>query len=650
MKSANRSKHTKYWASAPKENIAAEIADRFSAYQHWLASSGYFDRIQASYNMYYGHSQPGSFGVEQDADGVLSSISVPHYKNLLQRLHNLCTQAKLAYQPRARNSDSKSQIQSDFAKGLLEYYSDEKDLNRLLSSGVETALVCNEVFIWAPWDQTAGSEVRPDENNRVIFTGDQAFSLHTADAVARSTTVPHSPWHIIRTKANKWDLIAQNPDAESAVISAGTPSGENQELWSPYRDDQDDDSVYVDVLVHERTPAMPNGRMTRVIGDYVLEDGPLGYQEQPIVRLSAGDVIGSVSGDSPATSILSLQEGLDALYGAVLTNNLNGAVSNIYSSDPNTSIKQLSKGQNLIIGASAPAAVSLTGSSAETYKLIQDMIGQQQLLSGINETVRGNPGAAVSTAGGQALMLAQAIQFISALQANYARAAGDLASIIIKNLQSFASEPRLAYLGGISRRSYVKEFTNKDIMSIDRVSVDLGNPMAQTITGRYELAREWIQAGVVKDPMRISEFLRTGQVDSLTEDPFKDAILIRDENEQIRKGINPPVLITDNHIQHFLDHRELFSDPILRLDPVANEAGLAHMREHMAKYKSMDPDMAAILQLPPLPSMSLPPAPSQGQPSVEGEPLPQVPPGTPAQVADAYAQGIAGVPPEDAEQ
>jgi hypothetical protein len=168
------------------------------------------------------------------------------------------------------------------------------------------------------------------------------------------------------------------------------------------------------------------------------------------------------------------------------------------------------------------------------------------------------------------------------------------------------------------------------------VSVDLGNPILQTVGGRFDLIQEWTKMGILQDPVKAVEFLRTGQVDSLTEDKFKDSILIRSENEMLKKGELPPVMITDMHPAHILQHKEVLNDPDSRNDPKVTEATTQHLMDHIAAYKNMDPDLAAILQLQPLPSMQAGPAPQEPNPEVEGQNIPNTPQGTPPDIAQGF--------------
>jgi hypothetical protein len=635
----------RYWALSSTNDIAQEINDKMVEYRRFLYDSGYSYKLQTAYDAYYGNKS-GAFGIET-LDNGKSKIQANHLKSLIQRLHNLCTQAKLSWQTRARNSDAKSQIQADFGKGLLEYYGDSRNLNRVLKRAVETSLVMFESFIFAPWDFNAGEDIRPDESGRPIRQGDQSFKVLHAFNVARPQMDTENPWYIIETTQNRYDLAAQYPEFQEQILGASMPirdSAINDYLVTPFNTidvEQDEDHVTIHYLFHPRTSAVPEGRETLVCNNTVLYDRALMYSKLPVVRISAGDIIDAVVGDSPNSSLISLQDGFDRLLSAVSTNNLNGAVQNIYSQDPNISLQKINEGMNLIKATAEPKAIAMVNSAKETYNLLTEYVNHMQLLSGVNATARGNPEESVSTAGGQALMIAQAIQFVSDLQASYAQAASELGTIIIKNLQKFASEPRLAYIGGISKKAYVKQFTSEDLADIDRVSVDLGDPMTQTIAGRWELVQQWVQMSMIKDPAKMIEFLRTGQADSLTEDQFKDSILIREENEQLKRGEVPLVLMTDLHPQHILEHKQCLSDPVARMDPQVNQAVLEHIQAHIEAYKSIDQDLAAILGLPPLPSMMQPPPVMEANsdiPSVNGQPLPNVPEETPPQVEQTYNQ------------
>lgn len=635
-----------YFAMAPTSEIAHEIKAKYDEHVQWLNSTGYGSVMQRLYDAYYDFRE-GGFGLYIDKNRTNAKLNVNHYKSLLQRIHGLVTNAKLSYVPRPINSDARSQVQADFAKGLLEYYSDEKNIDEYTSELVERAIVLLEAFCYAPWDSTQGIEITKSETGQNIMTGDQAFHNLTAYDVAYHHSQKKSPYFIVRVAVNKYDLAAEYPAHAEEITSMSDVKSQADvdRIISPFENDEtvNDDQVYKYVLYHSRTRAMPKGRETEIVGDIVLRDSALRYKTIPVVRLTCSDMLETVGGDSPATSLLGLQEASDKLWSAVSINNLTNAKQNIHSTtdiDP----QPLSDGMTLWVGPQAPTPLQLTQSSPETYKLIESYQLQQETISGVNKTARGNPDSAVGTAAGQALMLAQAVEFSQDLQRQYARAAGDLATIVIHNLQKFATEPRIAYIGGQSRSAYVKEFKADDIADVDRVTVTIGNPMTQTISGRYTLATEWVERGIVKDPAKLTEFLRTGQIDSLTEDQFKDSILIRNENEELRKGLLPIVSIMDIHPQHILEHKALASDPAFRYNAELMAKLDEHILDHIAKAKSMDPDLAAILGMPPLPSQQMPPPGSEDL-KVGGVNPPNLPPETPEATQDAYQEYLGQIPP-----
>lgn len=639
-----------YWASEPIERIADEVTSRFEEYQDFIYGTAYLDKIRTSYQRYYNLDQDGAYKVSKSEDGSITRVTINHYKNLLKRLHIMITQSKISFLARARNTDSKSQIEADLAKGILEYYGDEKNLNAVFSRAVETALVCMEAFVHCPWNLHKGYELTADENGKVIHTGDQDFEVFTAIDVARNLLVTDSDYYIVRARRNRWDLAALHPEFREQILASTT----NENTLDKYRlrpleTQYDTDLVDVFYFYHRDTPALPDGRFTVVVNDQVLADGSLGYKRCPVYRISAGDVIDTIYGDSPGSDLLTIQEVINALATAMVSNNMNHAMQNIWSPDPNLSVTQLSHGQNLVTSAVKPEALQLTESSPETYKLYELLVSQQQLLSGINDTARGNPEANLKSGNSLALMLAQAIQFVSDLQKNYNQLASDVGTCVINNMQKFAKGPMLVVIGGQSRKAYIKEFQSADLENIDRVSVEQVNPLSQTIAGRSEMVNRWSDKGQIT-PRQEYEFLKSGQMDSIMEDEFRDAMLVRRENEALKSGKNPPVLISDDHSYHVQEHNRELADLEVRENAQLVELITNHMQQHIIAAQSINPDLAAMLAGQPLPSMMAPPpgtpmdpgmAPPEQVPPTMGQGeanLPNTPPGTPPEVEANYQQ------------
>lgn len=647
-----------YWAAAPIEAIAHNMQERYDAYKTWGTSTGYFDRVLSCYDAFYGFNKQGTLRVVRNKDDV-AELSNNQFKSLIKRLHILVTENKLAFQPRARNSDAKSQIEADLARGIVEYYGDERAMNTTFSRAVLGALIQLERYIHAPWDVTAGMELTQD-GSQPVRTGDQIFEEFGPLDVAKCTSTEKSQWYIVRKKVNKFDEAALHPEFADIILSAsldediydvnqrGIDAGNG--MLSP-----NEDLVYKYILYHERTPAVPAGRRVEVIAGQVLLDDAEGlrYDTLPVFRISAGDVLDTGFGDSPAIEILPLQQALDALFSGTITNNLNNSVQLIWSQDPNLTVRTLNDGQKLVTSASPPQALNLTSSSPENYKMIELLMQHQQLLSGVNDVARGNPSSQLKSGASLAVVLAQAIQYVSDLQKNYARLASDVASCLVANIKRFADEEMTAYIVGESRAGEVQKFRAHDLLNIERVTVDLGNPLTQSVAGRSEMAAAWQQYGIMTNPKQIVSFLRTGEIDQNTENPFSDSILIRTENEQLRKGEVPEVLITDNHAEHIIEHKAIMSSPEARANPAMLAAWTAHVQEHLAQMRTVPPDLAAVLSGQPLPPPQQPAHAAVGGtqdklPEVDGANMPSLPPGAPAQTQVAYQQALNAVPPSAA--
>ncbi|MGC5271456.1 hypothetical protein ACPXAU_23670, partial [Salmonella enterica] len=87
----------------------------------------------------------GTLHITRDKNET-AHMNVNHYTSLVKRIHLLVTENKLAYEPRAKTSDTKSQIEDDLAKGICEYYGDEKNMNGVISECVLGSLIMLEQY------------------------------------------------------------------------------------------------------------------------------------------------------------------------------------------------------------------------------------------------------------------------------------------------------------------------------------------------------------------------------------------------------------------------------------------------------------------------------------------------------------------------
>jgi len=192
-----------------------------------------------------------------------------------------------------------------------------------------------------------------------------------------------------------------------------------------------------------------------------------------------------------------------------------------------------------------------------------------------------------------------AIQFMSGLQQEYIYLIENVGICLIEILQDFANSPRIAAIVGKSGRSYMKEFKGEDLRSINRVIVDVANPLTNTLAGRAQMADNLLQYGTLT-PEQYITIIHTGKLEMGTEDIVKEEFLIRGENEGFLMGTKPIVLAIENHPKHIQCHRGVLNDTILKSDAELVNLVLTHINEHIQTWKNTDPMLLQAMGIQPI--------------------------------------------------
>lgn len=592
-----------------------------------LTTSSYMEKIKRSWQSYHGvyyeDSHAVSFGGET---GELVNLPVNHYRNIGQNMLTMVTATRPSFQARAVNTDLKSQIQTNLANGLLEYYMRDKRLEGDLKRAVEYSIVMGSGYIKMEWNATSGeiydtieAEIEVDELGQEVideetgepkesrpgypvYEGDVEFSVLSPFDVVFDTTkeTPKQDWQLCRTFKNKYDIAAKYPELKDEIIAVRTKSEDSASRLSltPF-DETVDVPVYE--FFHRPTESLPRGRYVLYLNkDIVLVDTILPYRKLPIFRISPSDILGTPFGYTSMFDLLPIQDAVNSLYSTVMTNQHTFGVQNIYAErDSGITMTELQGGLNLIEGnpgSAPPSAMNLTQTPAEIFTFMQQLERSMEVISGINSVARGNPDPKQNLRSGNALALiqSQALQFISGLQQSYIHLIEDVGTNLVFLLQDFASVPRVAQIAGKSNATYMKNFTGEDLNAINRVIVDAGNALAQTTAGRLEIAGELMQMGLIKTAEEYISVLNTGKLETMTESQNKQLLLIRAENERLTDGkTDVMAVLTDDHNLHLREHQAVLADPDLRMDTELVQRTLGHIQEHINILS--DPNVAQIL-------------------------------------------------------
>ncbi len=642
-----------YFASLPSDLICAELIKKVETYYKALDDSAMLKKYRKSYSMYYGGTGSGYFSSSSDVgfggeQGELALVKINDYRNLIQHVLVMTTSSRPALEARATNTDTKSLAQTILANGILDYYMRDKRLERYLKTATEHALVFGEGYVQLQWNVNDGEQYGVDpDTQQPVHEGDINFRNPLGPLeVIKDVTLSDAnlvDWYIVSQPMNKYDLAAQYPEKAEAILSSKNPLYLNSS-YQTYMPLYNSDSPLIVTyrLLHRKTPAVQDGREILFLDAQTwLHDGPLPHQNLPgglpIFRITPADFVGTPFGYSSAWDTIGTSEVIDSLYSAVTTNQTTFAVQNILApKGGDIDYQQLTGGLNLIEYESKvgkPEALQLTSTPVEVFNFMKTLKDDNRVLMGVNSVTVGDPQASLKSGAALALVASQAIQFNSGLAASYAGLLEDVGTAIIKMLQNFAGTKRVISIAGKSKMYMTREFSSADLSLVNRVVVDVANPLARTVAGRLELAQNLLQVpGLLKRPEQFLQVAETGKLEPMIEGEQAELMQIRSENEMMSEGKPAQAVFTDAHSLHIQEHKVVLSTPDARNNPQIIAATMEHIQQHVELLRSVDPGLLMILgeqPLPPvmpqMPGMMPPPQAVQPEPELQRPESPEAP-------------------------
>jgi hypothetical protein len=475
-----------------------------------------------------------------------------------------------------------------------------------------------------------------EETGEKFFEGDLEYTNLSPFDVFRDHSKEHNKhdWLIVRSYKNRYDLIAKYPSLEKSIEAIKSKT-DLDSVRLPTFSTVDTDDIPIYELFHRPTEALPDGRyIIYSSSDAVYYDGPLPYDEIPVYRMSPDDILGTPYGYTILFDLMPIQEAINLLYSVIVTNqNAFGVQNVLIPRGADINLTQLSGGLNILeytaIGGK-PEPLNLTQTPEEIFAMLNKLEQTMETISGINSVTRGQPESSLKSGAALALIQAQAVQFISRLQQSYVRLVENVGTAMIKILQRYAKEKRVAAVAGKSNRGKMVEFSSEDLAGINRVIVEIANPLSKTTAGRLEIANQLLQMQLIKNVDDYFTVLNTGKLDTMIEGVQAETLYIRAENEWMMDGKPGVAVAFDQHRVHIQEHKALLADPQLRSDPRLVKIVLDHIQEHINILSN--PASFTVLEVtnqPPLQSALNQMAP-QGAP--QGGPSSSIPPGNIAQI------------------
>lgn len=678
-----------YFATLPSDELCGKAAELIRKFHKHNESTGLREKCEKSERLYFGEHGDGDTSriVAVGDDGELMALSVNDFRTLIRHTLALVTSQKPSYDPRARNSDLESIQQTKLASNIIDAYMVEKRMGRHMASCAERSFVQAKAYVYMKWNTALGRQygAKPvtddqgqpvlDENGepveKIIHEGDVEASPRSRFDVIYNHRVrdwTKNKWVIVKSWESRWDEVERYPHIADGIASLPSndtieENGRGKRNREDEDESEDEDLIPVFELYHLKTDSVPNGRYYKFYSDKLWAyDGPIPYTRLPVFPMSPGERFDTTEGYTDAFDIMGLQDASNVLHSIPFTNQQALGIQFIHLPDGCELSETMFRGLAILKGGvpgTEPKGLQLTSTAGEVFKSIEVIGGAMQKQMGLNDAVTGDMDISSKTTGiALERLQAMAIQYSSSAQKSWAELLEDCGTFLFELIKTFSRSERMVALGGKHNRGAMASYTGEDISDVERVSVDLGNPLSRTLAGRLGLADKLLD----KDKISAKQYLQvatTGQLDTITESEESELDLIRKENESLMDGQPVRALTGDAHILHGREHKTVINDPNLRDraakgDPAALvivQATLAHLKEHEMLRMTQAPYYNEISgePPPPPPPMMIPPMvpPGPMPPGVPGPeanpppPLPQPPPG-PAPMPGPEAPPMAG--------
>lgn len=586
-------------------------------------------------------------------EGELLNLPINEFRNIVDHVVGITTENKLAFEPQPVNNDYSTAAQVTLAKGILNDYAKNKDLDNVCDHTAENAYIFGEGSVVKLFNENLGDMKFVDtEDQKIYRKGDIQFLEVNPTNLIRDINVQNfkdNQWFTVRLFVNKYDLAAQYPEKAREICECSVATDWDNTRITATRGEKSE-MVPLFLSFHKKTSALPFGRQIFYLhADLWLEDGHLEYREFPVKTNMPAPVESINFGYTVAFDLLPCQQILDIIDGGHATNLSNFLVSNILVPDGcNLGVSDLIGTMNLLKyspQAGKPEALNLVMFPPEGPAFRAFVVQRMEVMAGINSTNRGQADEKITSGTMAALYASQAIHFNSRFQKSYARFCAELATGILHDLQDHPDDARTGMVAGKGNKAYLKEFYGRDVNMIDRVTVTLGSAFLQTDAGKVQMAQDLMNGPNGLDNREYLEVVETGSLDPLTEGPHRELMLIKDENERLAAGGVCKAVISDDHPTHIKEHKNVIADPELRMsnDPkaaaVVNNT-LTHIAEHEHLWQQLiqtRPMLAQAMNLapPPVP-------PGAGAKPGAGRPMPPKPQAAPAGMP---GRGPGGAPP-----
>lgn len=450
-------------------------------------------------------------------------------------------------------------------------------------------------------------EAQPAKPGKLHFTGDlvcHRVASWNAFCDESSQSWDASPWMSARVSVNRYDLAAQYPEMRDEILRASATTSATVAGSASVVSHSEPDKILCHYFFHKRTPAVPLGLQAVVLSEScVLEFLPLAkryHSKLPVLQFRGGVLKGSPRGYTDTWEAMAAQDLATNIQGSLATN-ISSFAKQIIGMDEGTGYAgdRIGNGPEVLYlkpGSREPKAIMLHAPNPEAFKHLDAIRSDQRMILGLNDVAMGEAPTGTPNAQAWALLATAGVTANSGGQRDFVSSVRDVGQVILAAWKECADYKRKTAVIGVHGAAVPKqeEWDKQTLEPMGEVMVEIANPLSQTAAGRLQIEELYAKRGFILVPEQLQMLIETGSLKPLTQVLRDELIYIAWENEEMLKGEQLPVMITDSHQLHIREHKAVTFSAEARTNPAIVEAANAHIQQHIEMAVSTDP---MILQL-----------------------------------------------------
>lgn len=608
-----------YWATWDHPYLLPHLMRKVDQYYQKLEKDGILNLWQEVDNAFYNYEDDEHAGSQirfYGPGGEIVSIRSSVFRNMIKHMLNGVFSQQPQYIPVAANDDFDVKAQVFACKKALEHYHRKKDMQQVFTHTGTHAVLKGVGYTVQTWDKYHNDLVVMSYGPRRVITDLQAF---------------HDPkWFIVTERVNKWDVVARYEVPKNKIDQLTNhniaSSGNYSEVAgagylfdaTSYNED------YIDLFhfYHDRTPALPEGRLVTFCNDYTEFTSEtqeiLPYSSMPIHMLLPDKILDSPYGYSPAFDIIAYTKLYDSALSTMYTQ-LDNARSIVgmpdgssdpipAENDPSLTIvkypaERAGSGIQVVNTYNVPEGIFKT--MEITKQNVMETTGQNQTTMGESEAKSGSHAALLHTV---------SQQFNAPFITRFVTHIEETGTAQIGIIKHYVDDPIDLKIAGENNEYYIEKFKGEDITDVDSTFCRAVSPMLSTQAGRLTIAQDLMKLPnsgfTARDYVKVID---TGQLDSAYTEPREADMTLSQERDMLSnyQSLNVVTvvldradggqdeievieevraLVTDPHDMHLAYHSKTLSSPKIRNNPQLVRMHRIHMREHVWLKKNGDPD------------------------------------------------------------